>query len=123
MRLLTAAVLAAAVLFTQSPKPDWTAADAELLTHFQQLVRFDTTDPPGGERPAVDYLKRVLAEAGIESQEFALSTEPNRPNLVARLKGSGRKRPLLLMGHTDTVNVDPAKWTHPPFSADREGGF
>src|SRR6185436_18651678 len=97
------------------------AADAELISHFQQLVRFDTTDPPGGERPAVDYLKKVLTEAGIEFQEFAL--EPNRPNLVARLKGSGSKRPLLLMGHTDTVNVDPKKWSHPPFSADREGGF
>ena len=76
---------------------------------FRQLVRFDTTDPPGGERPAVEYLKKVLGEAGIESQEFAL--EPNRPNLVARLKGNGKKRPLLLMGHTDTVNVDASKWT------------
>ena len=81
----------------------------------------DTTDPPGGERPAVDYLKKVLAAAGIESQEFAL--EANRPSLVARLKGNGRKRPLLLMGHTDTVNVDASKWTLPPFSAAREGGY
>ena len=104
----------------QATRPDWAEAEAELVGHFQQLVRFDTTDPPGGERPAVDYLKKVLAAAGIESQEFSL--EPNRPNLVARLKGSGRKRPLLLMAHTDTVNVDPAKWTHPPFSAVREGG-
>src|SRR6186713_145538 len=106
---------------SQNVRPDWTTADAELISHFQQLVRFDTTDPPGGERPAVDYLKKVLTEAGIEFQEFAL--EPNRPNLVARLKGSGSKRPLLIVGHTDTVNVDPAKWSHPPFSADREGGY
>jgi acetylornithine deacetylase/succinyl-diaminopimelate desuccinylase-like protein len=107
---------------SQTPgQPDWAAADNELVSHFQQLVRIDTTDPPGGERPAVDYLKKVLAEAGIESEEFAL--EPNRPNLVARLKGTGRKRPLLLMAHTDTVNVDPVKWTQPPFSAAREGGY
>ena len=52
---------------------------------------------------------------------FAL--EAHRPNVVARLKGSGRKRPLLIMGHTDVVNVDPKKWTHPPFSADRDGGY
>ena len=126
MRFLVGSVVALTVLLHSSQgKPDWVAADAELISHFQQLVRFDTTDPPntppGGERPAVDYLKKVLTDAGIEFQEFAL--EPNRPNLVARLKGSGSKRPLLLMAHTDTVNVDPAKWSHPPFSAAREGGY
>src|SRR4030095_5784449 len=41
----------------------------------------------------------------------------------ARLKGSGRKRPLLILGHTDVVNTDPKKWTHPAFSADRDGGY
>ena len=112
--------IASSLSLAQQTKPDWTAVDAELVAHFQQLVRFDTTDPPGGERPAVDYLKKVLTEAGIEFQEFSL--EPNRPNLVARLKGNGKKRPLLLMAHTDTVNVDPAKWTHPPFSGAKEGG-
>ena len=123
MRFLIAASLSAvfAVQVPQSTqRPDWSAAEAELITHFQAIVRMDTTDPPGGERPVVDYLKKVLAEAGIESQEFAL--EPNRPSLVARLKGNGTKRPLLLMAHTDTVNVDPQKWTFPPFSAAREGG-
>jgi len=103
------------------PQPDWAAADAELIGHFQALVKLDTTDPPGGERPAVEYLKRVLTGAGIEFQEFAV--EPNRPNLVARLKGNGQKRPLLLMGHTDTVNVDVNKWTFPPFSAARDSGY
>jgi acetylornithine deacetylase/succinyl-diaminopimelate desuccinylase-like protein len=68
----------------------------------------------------VDYLKGVLDKEGIPVQIFTL--EPNRPNLVARLAGSGRKRPILIMGHTDVVNVDPAKWTHPPFSAARDGG-
>ena len=52
-----------------------------------------------------------------------LFNEPNRPNLIARLKGSGAKRPLLIMGHTDVVNVDPKKWTHPPFGAVRDGGY
>ena len=45
------------------------------------------------------------------------------PNLVARLKGNGKKRPILVMGHTDVVTVDPAKWTHPPFGAVRDGGY
>ena len=101
--------------------PDWKALEAETIQHFQALLRFDTSDPPGIEKPAVDYLKQVLEREGIAVEIFAL--EPNRPNLVARLKGSGARRPILVMGHTDVVNVDPAKWTHPPFSATRADGY
>lgn len=103
------------------PRPDWVAVEAETLKHFQALLRFDTSDPPGRERDAADYLKQVLAAEGIEVQEFA--NEAHRPNVVARLKGSGAKRPLLIVGHTDTVNVDPKKWTFPPFGATVDGGW
>jgi acetylornithine deacetylase/succinyl-diaminopimelate desuccinylase-like protein len=99
---------------------DWPKVEEETLRHFQAIVRMDTQDPPGGEKPVADYLRAVLEAEGIATQTFAL--EANRPNLVARLKGNGRKQPLLIMGHTDTVNVDPKKWKHPPFSAHREGG-
>jgi acetylornithine deacetylase/succinyl-diaminopimelate desuccinylase-like protein len=102
-------------------QPDWDRVNAETLEHFQELVRFDTSDPPGGEAPAVAYLRSVLEKEGIPVEVFAL--EANRPNLVARLKGTGKKRPLLIMGHTDVVNVDPKKWTHPPFGAARDGGY
>ncbi len=104
----------------QSP-PNWTTVEAETLRHFQELVKFDTSDPPGREAPAAEYLKKVLEQEGIPVELFEI--EPGRPNVVARLKGSGAKRPLLLMGHTDVVNVDPKKWTHPPFSATRDGGY
>ena len=106
---------------SQRAEPDWTKLDAETMQHFQALLRIDTSDPPGRELEAADYLKKILEAEGIPTQFFAL--EPHRPSLVARLKGSGRKRPLLLMAHTDVVNVDPKKWTHPPFSATREGGY
>jgi acetylornithine deacetylase/succinyl-diaminopimelate desuccinylase-like protein len=96
------------------------AVEAEALAHFQALVRMDTTSPPGNEKPAADYLAQVLEGEGIPVEVFAL--EAHRPNVVARLRGTGRERPLLLMAHTDTVNVDPAKWQHPPFSAARDGG-
>ena len=76
-------------------QPDWNRTDAETLDHFQALIRFDTSDPPGGEKPAVDYLKGVLEREGIPVEVFAL--EPHRPNLVARLKGTGKKRPLLIL--------------------------
>jgi acetylornithine deacetylase/succinyl-diaminopimelate desuccinylase-like protein len=112
---------------TQTPprQPDWNVAGDELIRHFQALVRFDTADPPasppGGELPAAEYLKTVLEQAGIPVKVFSL--EPNRPNVVARLTGSGRRRPMLIMAHTDVVNVDPKKWTFPPFGATRDGGY
>jgi acetylornithine deacetylase/succinyl-diaminopimelate desuccinylase-like protein len=104
-----------------APPVDLAAVDEETMRHFQALVRLDTSDPPGHEAPAVEYLKRILEAEGIETKIFAL--DPKRPNLVARLRGNGAKRPLLLMGHTDTVNIDPKKWKHGPFSATREGGY
>ncbi len=119
-------VLATSLSAMQAPsQPDWAALEEETLRHFQAIVRMDTTDPPGtppgGEKPVADYLKQVLEQEGIPVEVFAL--EANRPNVVARLKGNGSKRPLLLLGHTDTVNVDEKKWIHPPFSAHREDGY
>ena len=105
----------------QTQQPDWTAFDEETMRHYQALLRFDTTDPPGNEKPAADYLKQVLEKEGIPATVFFV--EPNRPNVVARLKGNGRKRPLLVMAHTDVVSVDVKKWTFPPFSATRNGGY
>ncbi len=119
--LLLSLSTAATALAAQPPSPDWPSLEAETLEHFQALVRFDTTDPPGREVDAVSYLASVLEKEGIPVEIFAL--EAHRPNLVARLRGSGEKRPLLIMAHTDTVNVDPAKWTHPPFGAVRDGGY
>ncbi|MEP7117837.1 MAG: M20/M25/M40 family metallo-hydrolase, partial [Acidobacteriota bacterium] len=125
LALLSFVVVAAGALSAQSPAIDWTVVDAETLKHFTAAVQIDSTDPPttppGVEKPVIDYLRAALEKEGIATETFAL--EPNRPNLVARLKGSGKKRPLLLMAHTDTVNIDAKKWTHPPFSALREGGY
>jgi acetylornithine deacetylase/succinyl-diaminopimelate desuccinylase-like protein len=121
--LAAAILLAAGTTATWAQRaagPDWAAVEAETIRHYQALVRMDTSDPPGGEKPAADYVRDVLQKEGIAVETFAM--DPNRPNVVARVKGSGRKRPLLIMGHTDTVNVDAAKWTHPPFGAVRDGG-
>jgi len=90
------------------------------MRHFQALVRIDTTDPPGNETRVVEYVKKVLEAEGIPVTVAA--KDPARANLIARLKGNGSKKPLLIMGHSDTVKVDLAKWTFPPFSATRTGG-
>ena len=121
MRWLIAGLVVGLMATQGAAQPDWDRVNGETLQHFQELVRFDTSDPPGGEAPAVAYLKAVLEKEGIPVEVFALET--NRPNLVARLKGTGKKRPLLIMGHTDVVNVDPKKWMHPPFGAVRDGGY
>src|SRR5688572_11509956 len=120
--LFAAALLSSPATATaQQREVDWRALEAETIQHFQALLRMDTSDPPGVEKPVADYLKQVLEREGIPVEVFAL--EPNRPNLIARLKGNGSKRPVLVMGHSDVVNVDPAKWTYPPFSATRADGY
>src|SRR5205814_4302319 len=120
--LVVLTVLSAVALSAKtSPQPDWSKIEKEALEHFQPLVRFNTADPPGGERPAAEYLKQVLDTNGIPAQ--ILELEPGRSNLLARLKGSGKKRPLLIMGHLDTVSIDEKKWTFPPFGAARDGGY
>src|SRR6478736_1953629 len=103
------------------PAPDWARLNSETLRHFQALVRLDTQNPPGNEYLVTDFVKSVLEKEGIPVQIFA--SDPKRPNLVARLKGSGKKPPLLYMGHSDVVTVDPKKWTFPPFSATRDSGY
>ena len=92
------------------PKPlEWTQIDQETLKHFSALVQINSADPGGSEKPVVDYLKAVFDREGIESKVFTRTNlaDPNiiRPNIIARLKGTGKKKPLLIIGHTDTVKL------------------
>jgi acetylornithine deacetylase/succinyl-diaminopimelate desuccinylase-like protein len=120
----TILVLGCVLLGTATPRAQQMSVaevEAETLRHFQALVRLDTSNPPGNEVLAVEYLKQVLDQAGVPTQVFA--SDQKRPNLVARITGNGKKRPILVMGHTDVVTVDPKKWTHPPFGAVVDGGY
>src|SRR5439155_7371796 len=69
----------------------------------------------------VDYLKKILGGEGIQTKTFAL--DPKRANLVARLRGNGSKRPLLILAHTDVVGVQREKWPVDPFSAVMKDGY
>jgi len=106
-RLILCSILCASATIRaqDSRQPDWVRLEDETMRHFQALLRLDTSNPPGNEVAVTNYLKQVLEKEGIPVQVFA--REPNRPNLVARLKGNGRKQPILFMGHTDVVTVDP----------------
>jgi acetylornithine deacetylase/succinyl-diaminopimelate desuccinylase-like protein len=128
MRPLFLVFVLACSAFGQTKPIDWTQVEAETLKHFTALVKINSSDPGGSEKPVVDYLKAVLDKEGIESKIFTMDNlaDPKivRPNLVARIKGNGKKKPLLIVGHTDTVNVDAKKWgTGGPFSALRQGGY
>jgi acetylornithine deacetylase/succinyl-diaminopimelate desuccinylase-like protein len=85
-----------------------------------ELIRIDTTNPPGNETPAAEHLASYLAGAGVESE--LRGRTPERANLVARLPGRGDGPTLMLLGHTDVVLADPDEWTVPPFAGlDRDG--
>jgi acetylornithine deacetylase/succinyl-diaminopimelate desuccinylase-like protein len=93
----------------------------ESIEVLQQLVRLNTVNPPGNERPAIEYLDRYLSDAGFETE--VLAERPDRPNLVATLRGQGDGPTLCLLGHVDTVLADPSEWSHDPWSADLADGF
>ena len=100
---------------------DWDAVGREAIDHLVELVKIRSVNPPGNETEVAEYVKAVLAAEGIESALYAL--DPARANLVARLPGNGTKRPILIMGHTDVVGVQPENWTADAFSGIREQGY
>ncbi len=81
----------------------------------QNLIRFDTSNPPGNEIECIKYLNEIFKNAGFETQ--ILAKDPNRPNLITRLKGQGKTNPLLLYGHVDVVPTQNQVWKYPPFEA------
>lgn len=100
---------------------DWDEVGEEAIDHLVNLVQINTSNPPGNETVAANYLKAALAAEGIDSELFAL--DPERANLVARIRGNGSKRPILIMGHTDVVGVQAEKWTEDPFGGLRKDGW
>lgn len=84
------------------------------------LIRLDTSNPPGNETRVAEYLKEVADAQGIPCE--LVGAEPRRMNFVARLRGSGKNRPLLLMAHSDVVPADRVQWTIDPFAAELRNG-
>jgi acetylornithine deacetylase/succinyl-diaminopimelate desuccinylase-like protein len=95
--------------------------ETECTEVLQQLVRFNTVNPPGNEREAIEYLEGYVAQAGFETDVLGASHE--RPNLIADLKGETEGPTLCFLGHVDTVLADAAEWQHDPWSGDLAEGF
>ena len=97
----------------------WTAEVEETIQNLCRLVQAETINPPGNELPAILLVKEFLERAGIPPEMFTIvESAPNRVNLVARMRGDGSERPLLLSGHVDVVPVEREHWTHDPFGGE-----
>ena len=97
------------------------ALQEETTEVLQRLVRFNTVNPPGNEREAIEYLAGYLGQAGFEVE--MLGTSDERPNLIADLKGPEPGPTLCYLGHVDTVLADASDWQHDPWSGDVADGY
>lgn len=93
----------------------------DVVGHLQNLIRIDTTNPPGNETPAAEYLGDLFTQAGIPP--VLVGAVPTRKNVVARLHGDGSKQPLLLAAHLDVVPHEPSEWKHGAFSGEIHDGY
>jgi acetylornithine deacetylase/succinyl-diaminopimelate desuccinylase-like protein len=80
---------------------DWNDVGAESIDHLVELIQINSSNPPGNETEVALYLKQALAVEGVQSDIYAL--DDSRANLVARIKGNGSKRPILVLAHTQMV--------------------
>jgi acetylornithine deacetylase/succinyl-diaminopimelate desuccinylase-like protein len=92
----------------------------EVTELLQELIRIDTTNPPGNETAAAELLRDYLEESGAEVELYA--RVPERANMVARIPGRGDGPKLLLLSHTDVVLADPAEWSADPFGGELRDG-
>ena len=97
--------------------PDWNALTDDAVKHLQALLRLNTSNPPGNETIASEYLAGVLRGAEIEAE--VVGGVAGRDNVAARLRADNpTERPLMLTGHVDVVSVERDKWTHDPFGGE-----
>ena len=119
-RLVAAAILSTSAA-AGAQTPDWDAAGRETIGHLQAMIRMNTVNPPGNEIQVARYLESKLKAEGIETHLFEPS--PGRAAFVARLKGNGTAKPVLIMGHMDVVGVERDKWSVDPFAAEMKDGY
>jgi acetylornithine deacetylase/succinyl-diaminopimelate desuccinylase-like protein len=104
-----------------APQIDWNAVSAESVQRLTEYVRIDTTNPPGNESRAVEWLAQIFKAEGIEYQTG--ESAPGRGSIVARLRGHGHEPALVLLSHIDVVPASPEFWSVPPFAAEQRDGF
>jgi acetylornithine deacetylase/succinyl-diaminopimelate desuccinylase-like protein len=100
---------------------NWDHLLDEAIHHLQGYLRIDTVNPPGNEMEGVRFFKNLFDAETIPCQIFEPS--PGRGNLLATLKGNGKKRPVLLLNHMDVVPVEKERWSVDPFAGVIRDGY
>lgn len=118
---MVAEVLAVALSTAAAPPPVAPTFEQEARLHLKEMVRRDTSNPPGNEIVVARYIKAQLDAESIPSE--IIESTPTRASLIALLKGNGSRKPLVLMCHTDVVPADPKEWETDPFEAVEKDGF
>ena len=95
--------------------------EQEITDFLADLIRIDTTNPPGNETKAANFLAQYLAKDGFKSEIF--ESGPSRGSIITRLKGTGEKPSLLLLSHLDVVAANPKEWTVDPFGGIVKDGY
>ena len=121
MRLRLGVWCVAATSLAAAAEPDWPSVKREALETIVDLVRLETVQPEGNEILAARYLKSLLDKKGLPSEIF--EAQPGRASIVARVKGNGSKKPLLLLGHLDVVAVERDEWSFDPFGGEVKDGI
>ena len=100
---------------------DWSQLERQATTFLSTYVQIDTTNPPGNETAAAQWLANTFRAAGIETEVF--ESAPGRGSVLARLRGSGGGRPIILLNHLDVVPATAEGWEVPPFSGAVRDGY
>ncbi len=103
------------------PMINWGIVNEEVKQLLVNLIKINTTNPPGNELEAAKFLQDLLEREGVNSTIYEAA--PGRGSLVARIPGNGKARPLVLMAHLDVVAANPAQWSHHPFAAEIADGY
>jgi acetylornithine deacetylase/succinyl-diaminopimelate desuccinylase-like protein len=119
---LRALALAALVLAAAPARAQTAAATDPTAALLSELLRVDTSNPPGNEGGVAELLAPRLRALGLEVTVVP-TPEPGKAHLLARLRGDGSRRPVLLAAHADVVGVEREKWTHDPFAGDIQDGY
>jgi acetylornithine deacetylase/succinyl-diaminopimelate desuccinylase-like protein len=116
-----AVALVASCAAAVAQEVDWAAVEREATTLLSEYIRIDTSNPPGNETAAARFWAAKFGEAGLETQLF--ESEPGRGSVLVRLRGTGKRRPVVLLNHLDVVSAEAERWKHPPFDGVVEEGY
>jgi len=110
-------------VLTHSQKIDWQAVEDRTVQLFREYLAINTCNPPGDVAAAAEFFRAIFEKEDVPVELIWTNKDTGRVNVLARLKGSGKKRPLMLLNHMDTVPVDRSGWSVDPFTALKKDGY